>query len=322
MATSNLIKNRAKFSKISKLKLDIGYTRDEKRNLYLKYLQQSVSMRNLAGSGNDFPSRVHKILPEELQKYQELYFKQEPINDIQLQVEMENTFTNSRIKKMEEDLDKRKELEKIKEVEEFSKLGFNADVNPFSEEGKAYMRSEASSHKNGMRGFIADRLKSTEEKKQEQFKQQLQTISNNAVNRLRNMDKIELGYNEFDLQKRYGGLAESIKKEVLKASESNPYISKQQVKDLTRKLAKNILLEAVNKKGGRQRTQGLDSNERFIEGAIVKDKKKGKGKKGKGKKGNFNVDNFSMSGGDNTNKGRTKQRTRQRDSKSSAGIFA
>ena len=88
MASSDSNKYRSKFNSISKMKIDI---------LYDKYVGKVVSMKNLSKFGDDFPDRVHKILPEELDKHNKLYFSPDPVEDTQLQIELENGFRNKEI---------------------------------------------------------------------------------------------------------------------------------------------------------------------------------------------------------------------------------
>jgi hypothetical protein len=104
MASSDSSKYKSRFNTISKMKIDNGETQRDKDILYDKYVEKVVAMKSLTRFGDVFPNRVHKVLPEELAKYNSLYFTPDPIDDTNLQIELENEFRNKEIEDRMEQL--------------------------------------------------------------------------------------------------------------------------------------------------------------------------------------------------------------------------
>ena len=192
MASSDSNKYRSRFNSISKMKIDNGETQRDKDLLYDKYLEKVVAMKNLTKFGDVFPDRVHKILPEELDKYNSLYFTPDPIDDTNLQIELENEFRNKEIEDRKEQLKISKELQKVKEIQQIADSGLGLslgeDINPFSDEGKAYLQSQAVNYPSGFRGLVEDSRKAEEEVKQGLVMAEIERIAEDTFNKFINID--------------------------------------------------------------------------------------------------------------------------------------
>ena len=108
-----------------------------------KYINK---VKQLAGVYNHFPSRVDRFIPEDLKRYGEMYFSTPEEEDIDLEVKIQNNFTNRRIEEQKQQLQQQQEANKIKMIQEAYQTGLRlpeSGVNVFSPEGQAYLNSQA-----------------------------------------------------------------------------------------------------------------------------------------------------------------------------------
>ena len=280
MANSRNDKYREKFNKISKLKIDTGLNQKEKDNLYLQYVKKLVDMKTTSGINDNFPRVVQKVDADEVQRINDLFFSQNPVEKIQVEVQLENEFQNREIERVKEDQAKSKEANEIKEYQDIANLGLTPqEMNPFSEEGKSYVRSQASNHKHGLRGYIKDKVKANEEDKQMKFEESLELMTDRYINKSRNLDKIEGVLPTMDIKERYRELTPQIIKELNEMLKDNPYVDDREIEGLAHKTSKKVLIESM-KDSTKPRKKGLSKNEYFEGGKVkqyTKTRKIGKG---------------------------------------------
>lgn len=245
MAYSNLEKNRSKFKTSSKFKLDMGETQKDKTELFNKYTKMGVMMKSVGGLGDDFPSRVHRIIPEELQKYNKMYFTPDPVEAIQLEVELENSFRNKEIEERIELQRRQKEQEKVKEFQDITETGLNVpeDVNPFSPEGQAYLRSEASQYEGGYEELIKDGKKAREQKNRDMLFQKMDDIATRTINQQTNLLRTEKIFNQEEMKRRYGKLYEEIQRDVVKEIGAVSFLREEDIRNITNAISKRVFLE-------------------------------------------------------------------------------
>jgi hypothetical protein len=259
MVSSDSNKQRCKLNSISKMKIDNGETQRDKELLYDKYVEKVVAMKNLSRFGDVFPDRVHKILPEELNKYNNLYFTPDPIDDTNLQIELENQFRNKEIEDKKEQLKISKELQKVKEIQEIADSGLGLslgeDINPFSDEGKAYLQSEAVKYPSGFRGLVEDSRKAEEEVKQGLVMAEIERIAEDTFNKFINIDPT------YDNSLFTKLVHQEIRNKVNDVFKNNPKFKA----DKMEKVAKNIEKQVLKARGllvGKERKRRSDFGKR------------------------------------------------------------
>lgn len=282
MANSRNDKYREQFKRISKIKIDTGLNQKEKANLYYDYVKKLVDMKLTSGMSDYFPRVVQKVDVDEVNKITSLYFSPNQVEQIQVEVQLENEFQNSRVKAFKEQQDNKREAEQIKEYQDIAKLGITPkEINPFSEEGKSYLRSQASNHKHGLRGYIADKVKANEEDNQMKFEESLELMTDRYINKSRNRSIIEGVLPTMDIEERYRELTPQIVKELNEMLKDNPYVNDEDIEGLAHKTSKKVLIEAM-KDSTKPRKKALSKNEYFEGGKVKQYSKTSKVVKGVG----------------------------------------
>ena len=164
MAYSNI--NDENFKAITNFNVSIGLSEEEKKQLNLEYTRKNLIQKRYAGSGLDFPKRIPKYNEDKVLKLTDRYFKTDT-DDIQLEEELQRDFINSKNRDLMERKLALEEQKKIKEIKDLNDAGIvlPEGVNYFSEEGRAYIRSEASKHPKGFNEYIKDKVKAKEEQR-------------------------------------------------------------------------------------------------------------------------------------------------------------
>ena len=164
MAYSNI--KDENFKAITKFNVSIGLSEEEKKQLNLEYTRKNIILKRYAGSGLDFPKRIPKYNEDKVLEISDRYFKTDE-DDIQLEAELQRDFINSKNKDALERKLALEEQKKIKEIKDLNDAGIVLPdgINYFSEEGRAYIRSEASKHPNGFNEYIKDKVKAKEEQR-------------------------------------------------------------------------------------------------------------------------------------------------------------
>jgi hypothetical protein len=164
MAYSN-IKDQ-NFKAITNFNISLGLSEKERDNIALEYKRKNIITKRFAGSGADFPKRLPKYNEDKVIDISNRYFTPD-LDDIQLEQELQRDFINSKNKDALQRKLALEEQKKIKEIKELNDAGIvlPEGVNYFSEEGRAYIRSEASKHPNGFNEYINDKIKAKETEK-------------------------------------------------------------------------------------------------------------------------------------------------------------
>lgn len=164
MAYSNI--NDQNFKSITNFSISLGLTEKEREKLNLEYKRKNVMMKRFAGSGLDFPKRIPKYNEDKVIDITNRYFTTD-VDDIQFETELQNDFINTKNKDALQRKLALEEKKKITEIKELNDAGIvlPEGVSYFSEEGRAYIRSEASKHPNGFNEYINDRIKAKETKR-------------------------------------------------------------------------------------------------------------------------------------------------------------
>jgi hypothetical protein len=164
MAYSNI--NDQNFKAITNFNISLGLSEKERDNIALEYKRKNLITKRFAGSGADFPKRIPKYNEDKVVDISNRYFTPD-LDDIKLEAELQRDFINTRNKDLMERKLALEEQKKIKEIKELNDAGIvlPEGINYFSEEGRAYIRSEASKHPKGFNEYIKDRIKAKEEKK-------------------------------------------------------------------------------------------------------------------------------------------------------------
>ena len=164
MAYSNI--NDENFKAITKFNVSLGLSEEEKKQLNLEYTRKNLIQKRYAGSGLDFPKRIPKYNEDKVLEISDRYFKTDE-DDIQLEAELQRDFINSKNRDLMERKLALEEQKKIKEIKDLNDAGIvlPEGVNYFSEEGRAFIRSEASKHPKGFNEYIKDKVKAKEEQR-------------------------------------------------------------------------------------------------------------------------------------------------------------
>ena len=164
MAYSNI--NDENFKAITNFNISLGLSEKEKEELHLKYVRKNLLIKRYAGSGGDFPKQIPKYNEDKVIDITNRYFTTD-LEDIQLEAELQRDFINSKNKDLLERKLALEEKKKITEIKELNDAGIvlPEGVNYFSEEGRAYIRSEASRHPKGFNEYIKDKVKAKEDQR-------------------------------------------------------------------------------------------------------------------------------------------------------------
>jgi len=164
MAYSNI--NDENFKAITNFNISLGLSEKEKEALHLEYVRKNLLIKRYAGSGGDFPKRIPKYNADKVIDITNRYFTTD-LEDIQLEEELQRDFINSKNKDLLERKLALEEKKKITEIKELNDAGIvlPEGVNYFSEEGRAYIRSEASKHPKGFNEYIKDKIKAKEDQR-------------------------------------------------------------------------------------------------------------------------------------------------------------
>jgi hypothetical protein len=139
-----------------------------------------------AGRNNHFPTNAYDVLPEERKKYKDMYFSQPDVQRMKMDISIQDAFTNSKQKEIEESALRAKEATKIKEIQEAANSGIVMPdgVNFFSAEGKAHIERQANNSNLSVNDYIKQSKEtkiSTEKDEQNDFIRETANIVSNRI---------------------------------------------------------------------------------------------------------------------------------------------
>lgn len=186
MAYSNI--NDENFNAITNFNISLGLSEKEKEALHLEYVRKNLLIKRYAGSGGDFPKQIPKYNADKVIDITNRYFTTD-LEDIQLEAELQRDFINSKNKDLLERKLALEEKKKITEIKELNDAGIvlPEGVNYFSEEGRAYIRSEASKHPKGFNEYIKDKVKAKEDQRIIEMERKIAISIGKALNGILNL---------------------------------------------------------------------------------------------------------------------------------------
>ena len=163
-------------------------------------------------------------------------FTADPVEDTNLQIELENEFRNKEVEDRKEQLKVSKELQKVKEIQEIadSDLSLPNDVNPFSDEGKACLNSQAVNYKGGFRALVQDSRMAKEDLKQGEVMACLEQIAEDALEKFRDIDP-----NDTDMFMKLA--QKEIREKVNDVFKKNPKLDAKKMDKIVKNIQKQVL---------------------------------------------------------------------------------
>jgi hypothetical protein len=116
-------------------------TEKDKKEIIRASDKRIAKLHAESGRGNNFPKNAFDVLPEEREKMKDMYFTPTDYNRIKTELNIQDAFTNVKIKENVEAAFRAKESKKIREISEAAKSGILLPdgVNFYSQEGKAHI---------------------------------------------------------------------------------------------------------------------------------------------------------------------------------------
>jgi hypothetical protein len=215
MAYSNI--NDQNFKAITNFNISLGLSEKERDNIALEYTRKNLLKKRYAGSGGDFPKLIPKYNEDKVLDISNKYFTTDT-DDIQFEEELLRDFMNSKNRDLMERKLALEEQKKIKEIKELNDAGIvlPEGVNYFSEEGRAYIRSEASKHPNGFNEYINDRIKAKEQQKIINEEQRIAGILDQFIKKM-----IDEEFNATELNQKIDNVIDELFEENLANLEPN-----------------------------------------------------------------------------------------------------